>query len=329
MHFIFWDMSFIHCCHGFLQLFQSDRLDNCRLHSFKLPNPPVASAYATAVIIGHRVYVGGGVSEDVGWAHIIHVYDMSTGKWEELPPAPQYCFELVFLNGSLVLLGGVESATGKTTGMVSVWQINEAQWTQAIPPMKVSRWRPGVLVLRNSLYVCGGTSEYKGRILNSCEVLDLSTNQWKIVSLTLPEPLYGLKLGVFGNNVLLTSGWSTISRPTDKSWSIQCDSFLSTSNMTSQWTCIANTPYYGSSLLLNSKQPVLIGGFRARELTRGIYLYKSEQWECVGELVVSSPLMRPAVTAVGSNSFLVIGGHTNPYNYKVSLLNNVELITFC
>jgi cell division protein FtsB len=309
------------------QLFQSDQLDKCRLHSFKLPNLPIATSDATAVTIGHRIYVGGGTMKDKTRVDIIQVYDINTGKWGELPPAPQYCFEMVSLNGSLMLLGGFKKYLGKATGMVSVWQVNEAQWTQAIPSMKVGRWRPGVLVLENSVLVCGGAKKYMEEMLNSCEVLDFSTNQWKIMTVTLPEPLFAPTLGVFGDTVILTFGLVDPLNPSNKSWSIPQTSFFSTSNKTLQWARLANTPTYLSSLLLNSKQPVLISGFRPHEMTKAIYFYKLDQWECVGKLVASSPLMRPAVTAIGSNSFLVVGGSTNISNYDESLVDSVELIT--
>ena len=314
-----------------LQLFQSDKIDASQLHSLKMADLPIPTTYAASVTIGHHVYVAGGVSGDVGWAQVVQVLDTVTGRWTTLPPAPQYCSEPVSLNNTLILLGGVESETGRTTNMVSTWLASQEMWAQTIPPMKQERWRPGVLLVKNFLLVCGGTSKTRDTILDSCEVLNVAKKQWRIVPLLLPQPLYGFRLGVYNETVFLTGAWHAVSRPTTKSWKMPLDSLekiISNSIPPAKWTPIADTPYHGPSLLTNSRQPVIVGGFKGHELTNAIYRYTSDEWEHVGNLISTPRLLRPVVVVISSNSFLVLGGHTNPYHYKQSLLNNTELIIY-
>ena len=313
-------------------MFQSDKMDQSILHSVKMADLPIPIANATCVIIGRNVYLAGGTAPDVRSRQIVQVYNIDTGKWSTLPPAPQYWSEAIAINNNLVLIGGVESSTGKITNMVSTWLVEEEKWTQTIPPMSMRRLRPGVLILKNYLFVFGGQGEDDETLLDSFEVLNVEENQWSSGRGLLPQPLYCLKLGVFGDAVILASAMdSTITRTT-KSWKIPVhvleDSVTNSSSQPIQWTSIADTPSYSSSLLTNSKQPVLVGGQRGGQPTKYIYLYALDHWETVGHL--SEPRIRPSVVAITDSSFLVSGGYTfsQDTRRKFLPLKSVELITY-
>ena len=95
-------------------------------------------------------------------------------------------------------------------------------------------------------------------------------------------------------------------------------------NSTSQpvhWTPIADTPYKRSSLFTNSKQPVLVGGFREDRTTKDIHRYTPDHWEIAGQL--SQPQSSPSVITISNNSFLVLGGCTDPHKVLQLLLNSV------
>ena len=307
-------------------MFQSDKMDQSNLHSVKMADLRIPTAHATAVPIGRNVYLAGGLAPDVRSAEIVQVYNIDTGKWSTLPPAPQYNSEAIAINNNLVLIGGKESSTKKITNMVSTWLVEEEKWTQTIPPMSTRRLRPGVLLLKNYLFVFGGGGEDDKTLLDSFEVLDIEENQWSSGRGLLPRPLYNFKLGIFGDVVILTSAWTTTT--TTKSWKIPVrvleDSVTDSSSQPIQWTPIADTPYYQSSLVTNSEQPVLVGGFRGGQSTKDISLYTSNRWEIVGHL--SEPRISPAVVAISDTSFLVFGGYTNVQN--ASLVKSAELISY-
>ena len=293
-----------------------------------MPDLPIPVTHATSVILQRKVYVAGGLTPGDRSDQTVHVFNIDTGKWTTLPPAPQCYSEAIAINNNLVLIGGRYPSTEEVTNMVSTWLADK--WTQTIPPMIVKRVRPGVLLLKNFLFVFGGVSEDRNTLLDSFEVLDITKNQWSIGHGVLPQPLYLLKLGVFGDTVILTSALDTISTPTTKSWKIPVqvleDSVTNSSSQPIQWTRIADTPYSGSSLLTNSKQPVCVGGYRDGQPTTSIYRYTSHNWELIGHL--SQPCIRPSVVTINSSSFLVLGGHTDPYKPSESLHNDVELIMY-
>ena len=72
-------------------MFQSDKMGQSNLHSVKMADLRIPIANATAVIIGRNVYLAGGLAPDARSAQIVQVYNIDTGKWSTLPPAPQCC----------------------------------------------------------------------------------------------------------------------------------------------------------------------------------------------------------------------------------------------
>ena len=313
------------------QMFQSDKIDASNLRSVKTPDMPIPTSRATAVLIGREVFIAGGLTANYRTAQLVQVFNVSTVQWTTLPPAPQYYSEATVIDNKLVLIGGVDSSKRKNTNMVSTWMVDEEKWVQTIPPMNMKRVRPGVLLLNKSLFVFGGRIEDTATVLSSFEVLDTERNQWSSGRGLLPQPLMDLKLGRYGDTVVITSVVNTAARPTNKAWKIPVrvleESVSNPSSQPIQWTPIPDTPYNDSSLLTNSKQPVLVGGFaRGSQPTRNIYAFCSDQWDLVGEL--SEQRIRPNVLTINDSSFLVFGGHTDPYNQFYSLLNSVELITY-
>ena len=310
-------------------MFKSDKMDQSNLHSVKMADLLIPTSYATAVLIGRNVYIAGGGAPDLRPVQTVQFYNIDTRKWSTLPPAPQYYSEVIAINNNLVLIGGREPSTWKITNMVSTWLVEEEKWTQTIPPMSMRRGRPGVLLLKNYLFVFGGVGEDVNTLFNSFEVLNIEENRWSSGRGLLPQPLSSLKLGVFGDAVILTSAMNSPTTPTTKSWKIPVhvleDSVTNPSSQPIQWTPIANTPYVGSSLLTNSKQPVLVGGHRDQP-TKDISLYTPNWWKIVGHL--SEPRIRPAVVAISDTSFLVFGGYTDVQNPFQSSLKSVELISY-
>ena len=311
-------------------MFQSDKMGQSNQRSVKMADLPIPTTYATAVIIGRNVYLAGGLAPDVRSSQIVQVYNINTEKWSTLPPAPQYCSEAIAINNNLVLIGGRESSTRKFTNVVSTWLVEEEKWTQTIPPMSMRRLRPGVLLLKNYLFVFGGLGEDNKTLLNSFEVLNVEENQWSSGRGLLPQPLYNFKLGVFGDVVILTCAWISTTTSTPKSWTIPVhvleDSVTNSSSQPIQWTPIGDTPYKSPSLLTNSKQPVLVGGSGGGQPTKDISLYTPNRWDIVGHL--SEPRIIPAVVAISNTSFLVFGGSANLKDPLQSPLKSVELITY-
>ena len=122
------------------QVFQTSQLleDQPTLYSMRLPNLPIVTAGATALVIASNIYVCGGLCRNVASARVVQVYDFDKATWTELPPAPQYCSEAVAINNQLVLIGGVKASSLTITTMVSTW--TEQGWQQDLPAMSTKRF---------------------------------------------------------------------------------------------------------------------------------------------------------------------------------------------
>ena len=311
-------------------MFQNDEMDLSDQYSLKMVNLPNSLHDASSVIIGRNVHVVGGGTPDARSFENVQVYNIDTGKWSTLGPAPQYWGEAISIGDNLVLIGGRESSNQKISNMVSTWLVDEGRWSQIIPPMNTKRIRPGILQLKKFVFVFGGRSDEGEDLLDSFEVLDIEKNQWIDGCGLLPQPLWYLKLGVFGDMVVLTSARTSRYTTTTKAWMIPVrvleDSVTNSSSQPFQWTPIADSPYHSSSLLTNSKHPVLAGGFRGDKATKDIYRYTSDNWELVGQL--SEPRVRSSLITISSNSFLVVGGHSDPNDHLSSMLYSIELIMY-
>ena len=117
----------------------------------RLPDLPIATSSATALIIARNVYVCGGACPDVALACVVQVYDLDKASWTKLPPAPQYKSEAAAINNQLVLIGGREASSRTITNMVSTW--TGQGWQQDIPAMPTKRLRPGVTTYNTYLMV--------------------------------------------------------------------------------------------------------------------------------------------------------------------------------
>ena len=117
----------------------------------RLPDLPIATSSATALVIARNVYVCGGACPDVALACVVQVYDLDKASWTKLPPAPQYKSEAAAINNQLVLIGGREASSGTITNMVSTW--TGQGWQQDIPAMPTKRLRPGVTTYNTYLMV--------------------------------------------------------------------------------------------------------------------------------------------------------------------------------
>jgi hypothetical protein len=263
-------------------MLRSDKISHSNLRSVKMPDLPISTSDATPVVIGRDVYLAGGLTLDLKSAQIVQVFNVRDQKWRTLPSAPQYWSEALAINGNLVLVGGRDSFTSKITNVVSTWAVDEGKWLQMIPPMSTRRGRPGVLLLKNFLFVFGGIVEDGKTLLDSFEVLDLTKNQWTSGHGLLLRPLWGLKLGVYEDTVVATCAWDTPTKATVNSWTIPVrvlmESVVNPSSQPLPWTPITDTPCFLPSLLANSKQPLLVGGFKGLEAVRDIYVFSSDGW---------------------------------------------------
>ena len=307
------------------------------MQSRKLPDLPIATSSATAIMINNHVYVGGGTCSDVVSARTVQVYSVSHQTWNTLPLSPQYYSQGVEINGHLVLIGGVDASSRTVTNLVSTW--NGQVWHQELPPMPTKRLRPSVATYRNLVVVAGGLGEDEQTLLSSITILNITTLQWSILeNLSLPQPMCRMQFTISSAHLYVASAtiMYDVATETDTTtntvWQLPLtalENALTTEgdDISHHWTEIAPTPYYSSVLLQDTAHVVAVGGSDISSTpTSDVFVYdpNNNKWTKVGQFGV--PRVRCAVVSLSSTSFIVCGGYTDPRDVENALLTSVDMV---
>ena len=160
--------------------------------------------YPSAVVIGGKVYVGGG-SANFMKSNIVMVYDIKNNDWDTLPPYTFFWFSLASVKSQLVLVGGVHCTAKSRTAELGVWDENERKWEQnSFPPMPTKRSGPMVVTHNNWLVVAGGFSIESS--ISTVEILELSTEVWYTAP-QMPIPMCKMSSTTIGNMWYLIGGF--------------------------------------------------------------------------------------------------------------------------
>ena len=319
------------------QVFQTRQLleDQPTLLSVRLPDLPIATSSATAIVIARNVYVCGGVCPDVTSARIVQVYDLDKATWTKLPPAPQYNSQAVAINNQVVLIGGREASSYTISNMVSMW--TGQVWQQDIPAMPTKRTRPGVTTYGTYIIVAGGLAEVKETLLNSIDVLNTTTLLWSTpANLQLPLPMGGMQITVSATHICVASALITYDATTKTStssnrvWQLPVSTltkvFMGEDHSPHDWVLIVPTPHYKSALLQHTAHPLAVGGDVSGKTTSNIAVYDphSNKWSTVGQLL--EPRTMCTVVGLSRHSFLVCGGRSDPSDINTPL-SSVEVVS--
>ena len=308
------------------------------MQSRKLPDLPIPTSFATAIMINDDVYVcGGGTGGDVVLARTVQVYSVSHQTWNTLPLSPQYYSQGAAIKGKLVLIGGKEPSTGAVTNLVSTW--NRQVWHQELPPMPTKRIRPGVTTYQNLVVVAGGLCEDEQTLLSSIAILNITTLQWSTLDhLTLPQPMCRMQFTISNAHLYVASAAISYDVATDTDttnntvWQLPLtalENALTTEGdcVSHHWTEIAPTPYCNSALLQDTAHVVGVSGNdQSGTPTSDVFVYdpNNNKWSKVGQLGV--PRVHCAVVSLSSTSFIVCGGCTDPRDPQNTRLTSVEMV---
>ena len=311
------------------------------MRAVKLPDLPIPTCYASAVMINDHIYVCGGLCGDVDLARQVQVYDVNHNVWSTLPHNPQYNSQGVAINSKLVLIGGREAASNGVTNLVSTWTGQE--WQQDLPLMPTKRLRPGVTTYHTFVVVAGGMAEDEQTFLSSIDILNITTRQWWTpANLQLPQPMYALQCAISSAHLCVASARIGYDAATDTCstvngvWQLPVtalEKVLITrdDDTPHQWTNVAPTRYFNSAILQDTAHIAGVGGDdslddRSREPTPDIFVYNPDRdvWSKVGQLGV--PRAWCAVVSLSRTSFIVCGGCTDTRDPRNTLLSSVEVV---
>lgn len=174
----------------------------------KLPAP--MSTPQTAVV-GGRVYVGAGDTNNEETDFKVFSYDEAQDSWDTLPLCPVRRFGLGQFRGRLVAVGG-RTRDGHGTAKVFCYDDQAQEWEEYIKPMPTVRWSLCIVTTQSAVVACGG----KTALNEYCEIVELytaETHQWHVAD-ALPIRCSIMKPVTIGDTCYLMGGNGVSQSPT-------------------------------------------------------------------------------------------------------------------
>ena len=109
---------------------------------------------AQAVVMGEKVYMGGGFTEKVEGRYHVFQYNTSKDEWSHLPPHHGCFFAMAQFAGRLITVGGwIRSGV---TGKVYCFKEESQEWEELLKPMPTARYCPSIATMQSTIIASGG-----------------------------------------------------------------------------------------------------------------------------------------------------------------------------
>ena len=187
-----------------------------RLHWRKVANLPVGMGRPQVVVVGEKVYVGGGNAVNKDHNCLVFQYNPASDEWTTLPPCPVAYFGLGQLSGELLTVGGVALNGDGITKKVYHYKSESQQWEEFLQPMPTARALLTVISTQSALIASGGLSQIiggKGVPCTTVEVYTTETSQWQTTD-PLPVPCLMMSSATINSTAYLLGGSTTDNKPT-------------------------------------------------------------------------------------------------------------------
>ena len=265
---------------------------------------------AQAVVIGGKVYIGGGSTE--GDNDKVLEYTIQGDQWREIN-TPVKLFGMAVVNNQLIITGGVDKEDSPTN---EVWVLDSVSgtWTQPFPTMPTARDLPSAVGYKRWVLVVGGYGK------KCVEVLDTAYKQWYTAT-PLPSDADQPSLTVIQDTLYVAWECSAVSMslPILISDAVLQSLAGDTSNgpKPTKWQPLPDTPTRRPTTTTLHGSLVAVGGDPAPSAI-AMYLPQTEQWLKVAELPTPR---RDCICALlpETEELMVIGGWDEDEDYIKSI----------
>ena len=286
--------------------------------------------YVQSVVMQGRVYVGGGGARYAN-NYTVMEYDISSGKWTELPPYRARYFAMTGIDNQLVLVGGREhNGYSKVLG---VWRAESKEWTHPYPDMPTAHAHCSAVVYNEWLAVAGGLVDVG--MLSSVEVMNTDSKQWYAGPPT-PAPWSHMKRGIVGDTCYFIGGLTGqfIGTPPTVVYSVSLPALISQlSSLDSRergkqhqiWKEIHGLQTtYSTPLSIRGSLLAVGGRDKDDKAVSAILLYQPDtgEWVKVGDL--PNPRYNCTCAMITDTEMLVAGGDDNYHKSRrcdIALIN--------
>ena len=281
---------------------------------------PVVMDKPQAIVIGSKVYVGGGATENAGDRKQVFQYDLSHDEWSRLPSHQVRLFPMAQFMGHLITVGGLMQAS-VITDKVYRFKEQSQKWEEFIKPMPTARFRPSVATTQSAIVASGGFTGVRNDKLMPCatvEVYSSDTAQWHtadplpvpcgaMTSVTIADTWYQLGGGGTDEKDLTTILCAPLTALIQKATSPAPQS----ASPMSVWKTLPDTPLKWSTAASMSGSLIAVGGWNVgTPPSSAVYIFfpLTNSWvrATTGEL--PEPRKSSTAVQVSSNQVLVVGG---------------------
>ena len=282
---------------------------------------PVKIADAQAVVMGEKIYVGGGTTENDEHYNQLFQYDPSRDEWSRLPLCQVKVFAMAQFMGHLITLGGVKQDS--ITGKVYCFKEESQKWEEFLKPMPTARFWPSVATTQSAIVASGGASGVRDGKPVPCatvEVYSSETSQWHtadplpvpcmvMTSVTIADTWYQLG-GYSAGNAIPTVLYTPLTALIQKATS---PTHQSASPM-SVWKTLPDTPLKWSTAASMSGSLIAVGGWNVGTPPSSavyIFLPLTNSWVRATTGDLPEPCYSCTAVQLSSNRLLVVGGEDN------------------
>ena len=160
-----------------------------------------------AVTIKDTVYIIGGYSHDAqdSTAATVETYSLAVNKWATVAPmnTPRYGHGAVVHGGKIFVAGGAYNST--LVQEIEMYDPTTNTWTAMAKP----RVGAAMAIVQNSIFILGGTADWRGTSLTDVEVYHLDSNMHEPLK-AMVGARYNLGAAVVGNVIYAIGGIHTI-----------------------------------------------------------------------------------------------------------------------
>ena len=208
-------------------------------------------------------------------------YDLHSQQWIEPLHYQYYWCGMTTVSSQLVMVGGRDVSTVKTTNRVAVWSTSQRSWMQPYPPLNTPRYSPAVFTYHQRLVVAGGCGASLTDIA-TVEILDTSVSHCQWLSATgLPVSCSRMSAAITHSALYLLGG--SLEK---KVLSVSLSALTETDKPHAQWRTLPDAPLGYSTAIAVYGSLLAVGGSHGRQRSSAIHVYDQEKnkWNKVGDL---------------------------------------------
>ncbi len=187
-----------------------EQYDPNRNSWIKLQEKPTPVMDVSAVVLGGKIFIPGGRTNNDQATNVLEIYDPNQNSWQVGAPLPRtvYGYALAAFEGRMYLFGGWEN--GVPVGFAWEYEPSQDIWRE-LPGLPTPRGYACAGVAGRKIFVIGGSDGSKALQINEVYKPDLQTSAadpWSEAA-EMPERVFGMGCVSLADNIYLAGGESS------------------------------------------------------------------------------------------------------------------------